>query len=183
MEVIIETLTQAQIDAAQQLADATVEGLKTAQGVHAETAIAGTARMAGTFLFRSFGFPLSGIQPGQIVLSDQANEEGPLLVSILGAALSQLGIAMNEEDPGDEDERESQPNLTFLDTQRKLEPSFLAIAEQNKLSHQEAAYAAAVATGFLIQQCSNVLDPDEAFDIAVYGFIEGTKTAPDPVNL
>ena len=179
---MIAKLTQAQVDAAQQFANGTVEQLKTDQGIHAETAVAGTARMAGTFLFRSFEFPTSDIQPGQIVLSDQANEEGPVLVNILGAALTQLGVAPDGEGLGDESVQ-GQPNLSFLETQMKLEPSLLAIAEEFELSKQEAAYAAAVGTALIIERCSSVLDPNVAFNVAVYGFIEGTKTAPDPVIL
>jgi hypothetical protein len=53
------SLKQKQIDAAQEFMDTTIHALKTDRGLHAETAIAATARMAWTFLFRSFRF--SGI--------------------------------------------------------------------------------------------------------------------------
>ena len=43
-----------------------------------------------------------------------------------------------------------------------------------------AAEAGAVATAFIVHQCTSVLDPNVAFGIAVYGFIEGMKTAPHP---
>ena len=139
--------------------------------------------MAGTFLFRSFGFPMNDIQPGQVVLSDKANEQGPVLIDILGEALSHIGFALDEEKLGDATSADNQPNQSFLETQRRLEPRFSAIKERHGLSLQEAAEAGVLATALLIQQCSYVLDPNVAFDIAVYGFIEGTKTAPDPVAI
>ncbi len=182
-EAVVVPLTKAQIEAASQFADATVDGIKTDLGVHAETAVAAAARMAGTFLFRSFGFALGDVQPGQAVFSDKGNEQGPVLVSIMGAILTQLGISPGEKTHGDESPSQLRPNQDFLSTQRSLEPNFLSIAEQHGLSGQSAAYAAAAATAILIQRASKVLDPREAFDIAVYGFIEGTKTAPDPVSL
>jgi hypothetical protein len=39
----------------------------------------------------------------------------------------------------------------------------------------------AAATSLLIQHCARALDPHIAFNIAALGFVEGTKTAPDPV--
>jgi hypothetical protein len=139
--------------------------------------------MAGTFLFRSFGFDLSDIQPGQVVLSDIANERGPVLIEILAAALSHLGVALDEEELGDDNSGENQPEQGFIETQRLLEPRFLAVEKRHGLSHSEAAEAAAFATALLIQGYSHAVAPNIAFDIALYGFIEGTKTAPDPVSL
>ena len=89
------SLKQEQISAAQELVNKTIDLLKTDRGVHVETAVAGTARMAGTFLFRSFNFPINSIQPGQAVLSDQANEQGPRLIQVLGGMLSHIGVSLD----------------------------------------------------------------------------------------
>ena len=172
-----------QIEAAQEFANITLDALNTELGVHAETAVAGVARMAGTYLFRSFDLPMGDIQPGQVVLSDIANEQGPALIEILGGALTQIGVSLNEEELNGETNAEGQPRQNFLETQVLLEPRFKAIQEQYGLSLQEAAEACAVATALLIEDCFQVLDPNVAFNIAIYGFIEGTKTAPDPVVL
>ena len=176
-------LTKQQIEAAHEFVNITVDALNTERGVHAETAVAGVARMAGTYLLRSFGFPMDDIQPGQVVLSDKANEQGPALIGILGGALNQLGVSLDEENLGSETRAENQPHQSFLETQRLLEPRFIAILERYGLSQQEAAEACVLAAALLIEDCSNVLDPHVAFNIAIYGFIEGTKTAPDPVAL
>ena len=169
------------IKAASVFATITTATLKTERGVHAETAIAGTARMAGTFLFRSFNFPLKETTAGQVVLSEQANEEGPRLIQILGGVLEQMGVKLDkdklEEAPGPE----NQPLLDFLETQKRLEPQYAAIQASLGLSLQEAATAAAIATALLIKQTAQILDPHIAFGIAVYGFIEGTKTVPESV--
>jgi hypothetical protein len=138
--------------------------------------------MAGTFLFRSFGFSVKDIEPGQVIFSDQANEQGPVLIEILGIVLSQTGVVLDVEQYGSDGGTENQPNLSFLETQKRLEPKYSDIRERYGLSLQEAAEACAVATALLIQESSTVLDPNVAFNIAVYGFIEGTKTAPDPVS-
>jgi hypothetical protein len=59
------TLSKQQMDAAQEFANATVSALKLAQGVHPPTLVAATARMAGTYLFRSLGLDVPGVSLGQ----------------------------------------------------------------------------------------------------------------------
>lgn len=177
----MQTISQQQIDAAQAFSNAAVTELKTERGVHAETAVAGVARMAGSFLFRSFEFPLPGLEPGQVVLSEEANEAGPRLIGILSGALAEIGVALDEQKLAAPQLAANQPHLDFLETQRRLEPRFAAIRAQHGLSLAEAAGAGALATAFMIHQCAGVLDPNTAFGVAVYGFIEGAKTVPQPV--
>jgi len=180
-ENTMSSLNQQQIDVAKEFVNVTISTLKTDRGVHAETAVAATARMAGTFLFRTFGFEQMNYPPGQAVFSEQANEHGPRLVEVLSEILGRLGVNLDkaklEGTPGPD----NQPQLGFLETQRQLEPQFAEIRTRHGLSEHAAAEAAAVATAIIMQQCAEVLDPHIAFGIAVYGFIEGTKTAPDAV--
>jgi hypothetical protein len=67
---------------------------------------------------------------------------------------------------------------SFLQTQKILEAPFVAICDKHDLSDSEAADSLAVATAVLIKNCSNLLDPHVSFGLAVYAFIEGSKTAP-----
>jgi len=177
------TFSKQQIDAAQEFANVTLSALKLGQGVHAETVVAATARMAGTYLFRSFGLKLPGVKPGQAVLSEAANEQGPLLIQIAGGVLSRIGIKLDNSQSGGVASSKNKPMLEFLDTQKKLEPLYAPIRARRGLSAPEAAQAAAVATALLIRHFAKVLDPNIAFTIAAYGFIEGSKTAPEPVEI
>lgn len=176
------SLSPQQVEAAQEFVRTTIETLKTERGVHAETAIAGTARMAGTFLFRSFNFPFEDVRAGQPVLSEQANEKGPRLIQILGQVLEGLGITLDDEKLDEEPDSENDPLLGFLETQGQLEPTYTEIRERLGLSLEEGADSAAAAAGMLIQQSSQILDPNIAFGIAAYGFVEGTKTVPASVG-
>lgn len=172
-----------QQEAAQQFVDLAISALKNDKGVHAETAIAATARMAGTFLFRSFAFPLPSVTPGQAVFSDAANEQGPKLLQILGSVLAHIGIKLDSSKLGTNQDPDHRPQLDFLSTQKPLEPVFSRTMAALNLSYVEAAESAAIATAALIEKCLSVLDPHIAFGIAAYGFVEGSKTAPDPVML
>lgn len=164
--------------AGREFANLAIDLLADERGVHAETVIAGVARMAGTFLFRSFGFSFPDAKPGQAVLSEMANERGPRLVDILETVLHDAEIHTDLRKATNESRNEHQPLLAFLETQKRLEPAFNGVRERLGLSLSAAADAAALATAILIQQTVEVLDPDTAFDIAVYAFVEGTKTIP-----
>ena len=52
------TLTKQQMDAAGEFANATIAALKVGEGAHPPTVVAASARMAGIYLFRSFGLKL-----------------------------------------------------------------------------------------------------------------------------
>ena len=169
-------------EAAREFASLAIERLADDHGVHAETVIAGTARMAGTFLFRSFGFELLDAKPGQAVLSELANEKGPRLVDVLAMALADAGIHTDYTKVTDASREGHEPLLGFLETQGLLEPTFAEVRRRLGLSLAQAADAGALATAILIQQTVDVLDPSLAFDIAVYSFIEGAKTVPANAN-
>ena len=175
-------LSEAQIGAAEQFADATLDQFETAEGIRPETAVVAAARMAGSFLLRSFGFELGHLAPGTVVLSDEANEHGRRLLEILGGALVHGGVALDREKLAQGPDPERQPHLDFLASQTALEEAFEAVRARKKLSLREAAEAAAAATAFLSQQCAEVLDPNLAFALAVEGFIEGAKTVPGPAT-
>ena len=176
-------LSKQQLDAAQEFATATNEALKLPNGVHPGTIVAATARMAGTYLFRSLGLKLPGVKPGQFVLSVEANEQWPQLINIAGDALSKMGIKIDNAQAGKEIELKHKPVLEILDTQKKLEPMYAPIKDRCGFSDQETAHSVAVATALLIRHAAKFLDPSMAFNIAVYGFVEGSKTAPEPIDI
>ncbi len=175
-------LSPAQIGAAEAFADATLDELETAEGVHPEAAVEAVARMAGSFLLRSCGFELEPLTPGSVVLSDEAHRHAPRLLEILGGVLAHGGVALDGEKLALGPDPDRQPQLDFLASQGALEEAFVAVRARNKLSQRESAEAAAAATAFLIQQFAEELDPSTAFGIAVQGFIEGAKTVPGPAT-
>ena len=88
-------LSQAQLQAASEFGTAAMKAFDQDGTFPAQIVIGSVARMAGSFLFRSFGLALSGIQPGSVVLSEQANEQGPRLIQILGGVLENLGVKLD----------------------------------------------------------------------------------------
>lgn len=150
--------------------------------LQAEALVAGIARMAGTYYFRSFKFPVTDLQPGQPVLSEMANRKGPELMRIVQNVLPLMGIKLDEAKIRTEMATPTlKPNLDFASTQPRLERAFFAIRDALGLSDEEAGRAAAIATAMAIKKTEEVLDPNIAFAIALHGLVEGTKTAPYPM--
>lgn len=175
-------ISKEQVKCAKEFENFIFKSLQTEKGIHAETAVAASARMAGTFLFRSFGLPLKGINPGQPVFSDAANEQGPKLMSLLGGVIDQMGLKLDQKRLEAADHKSNPPLFGLLEMQEKFEVGMTTIKDHLGLSYQESAEAAAMSTASIIVQCSKVLDPHIAFKIAVYGFVEGSKTAPRPIK-
>lgn len=171
-------LTQAQLNAAGEFGTTAMQAFDQGGTFPAETVIGSVARMAGSFLFRSFRLPLTGIQPGSVVLSEQANQQGPRLIQLLGSVLQGVGVKLDQSKLSAAQATVRGLKESFLETRTALEAEFSAIRDKHGLSDSEAADAAAVATAVLIKNCSSLLDPHVAFSLAVYGFIEGSKTAP-----
>jgi hypothetical protein len=68
-----------------------------------------------------------------------------------------------------------------LETQKQLEPKYVEIRAHLCLSIQEAAQSATLALALLNQRSAEMLNPLIAFGIAVYGFIECSKAAPEVI--
>ena len=122
----------AQRQASRPIADAIIRALTNERGVHAETAVVAAARVAGTLLFRTFGLPARGVEPGTPVFSAVANERGPVLVDVLQAGLSGLGVDASAP-VSSEQIGEHPPQLTLLEMQRPIEPAVAAIAASQGL--------------------------------------------------
>jgi hypothetical protein len=177
------TFSEAHANVAKELATATIQALASGGSMHPGTVVAATARMAGTYLFRSFNLSLPGLQPGVAVLSEAANEKVPVLIRIAAAIVASLGVTLDNTKAAEPTEQRHQPRLAFLETQRMLEPIYRAITDRSGMSDYDGARAAAVAAGMLVPQCAKVMEPNTGFRIASFGIVEGAKTAPDPVTL
>ena len=160
------------------IAEYIISALATARGPHAETCVTAAARMGGTILFRTFGLPTANMQVGSTVLSDIANQCGPVLVEVMRAGLSGLGIEIDDRIAGSGPTEQHAPLLTIIQTQEKLDARIGELTTSLGLHGEPAARSCALATALLISLTKDVLDPNIAFGLAVYGFVEGTKTIP-----
>lgn len=138
-------------------------------------AISSTARLAGSFLFRSFGFKINDAKPGTVMLSEEANTKGIQLINITYAALQNFRIRIDNNKMNNGNQK--QPTNNFIDVIEKVQSPAQEIMKKNDLSYEQMAQSAAIATAFIIQQSSNIT-PEEGLGTAIYSYIEGAKTYP-----
>jgi len=142
-------------------------------------AISSSARLAGSFLFRSFEFNPGNANPGDVMLSEEANTKGPQLVNITHAILHNYGIQIDNNKMSGGNTKPTESN--FLDVISKVQNPALEIMKKNDLSYEQMAQSTAIATAFIIQQSQNI-SPEEGLGIAIYHYIEGTKTNPPKLD-
>lgn len=142
-------------------------------------AISSTARLAGSFLFRSFKFKVNNSKPGTVILSEEANTKGPQLVNITHAVLHNMGVQIDDCKMSNASKHRSESN--FVGVIDKVQNPALEIMKKNDLNFEQMAQSAAIATAFIIQQSSNIT-PEQGFGTAIYHYIEGTKTSPPEFN-
>ena len=143
-------------------------------------AISSTARLAGSFLFRSFNFKVSDAKPGAVMLSEEANIKGPQLVNLTHAVLHNFGIQIDNNKMSNGNQKHADSN--FVDVIGRIQSPALDIMKKNDLSYEQMAQSSAIATAFIIQQSGNI-SPEEGFGIAIYHYIEGSKTNPPDFDL
>jgi hypothetical protein len=151
------------------------------RAVQTETAIASISRIAGSLMLRSFNFDLQKPEPGTVILSAEANTKGPELINIAASIIQRLGFELDAARARGKG-RGREPSLSFLQSMTLLQTPALQICKDKGLTHEQGAQSAAVATGFIVKECARSIDVEVAFNVAVYGFIEGSKTVPPRIQ-
>ncbi|MBS1129975.1 MAG: hypothetical protein H6R16_977 [Proteobacteria bacterium] len=172
-------ITSQQNKATGELVDLVAAKVGSNRAIHPETAISTSARLAGSLLLRSFNFQLERLTPGSVLLSDEANEKGPILINTLAAFLSASNISLDQAKlGGQQDQRGQEPQLDILNALSKLQEEAIKTCVENGLTMEQAAQSAALATAFIVKECAPQIGAEIGFNVAVYGFIEGSKTVP-----
>ena len=176
-------ISTAQNKTAGEFVDLVASKLGSGRAVHSETAIASTARLAGSLLFRSFNLDTSSNDPGTVVLSNQANDEFPQLIGIMSTMLEHFGISLNQNILGGVSlDRGIATELSLVESLELLQEDAIRISSNNGLDLKEAAQAAAMATAFVVKECLVNLGLEVCYNIATYSFIEGCKTVPPEIG-
>ena len=157
--------------------------LQTNEGVHVGTFVATLARLAGTSSLRSFNILPEKAEPGTVLLSNQANEEGPKLHgAIIGSLKMFGGLEIDQEKIVIKTPEMHKPKMEILETHRAYQDDFNRIASENGFDYQDAAFAGAVASAMAVSETRDQVDPYISVGIALYAVIEGLKTVPLPLE-
>jgi hypothetical protein len=151
---------------------------------HPETILYAGAWLAGTSLYRSFGYQ-HDVAPGTFVLSEKANKEWPVLMNTFVFLLDRFGIKIN---PGELDFKipsERQSKRTILQVQEKLQEPYNAIMQKYGFDYRDGAITGVFVCSILFRfhcEMNKQLDRKLAAAIVAMGFQEGAKTCPMPLK-
>src|SRR5512133_2376608 len=147
---------------------------------NAATLVHACAWLAGTSLFRSFGFEHKS-PPGTPVLSDQANVEGLKLLKVFMFLIKKDAIDVKPDDLAAELPPADKPLKTILEVQQQFQQRYNQIMRDHGFDYLEGARTGAVACARLVKiHCLNRKDLEAraAVSIVSMGLVEGSKTAP-----
>lgn len=160
--------------------------LRNERGIHAETAIASAAVMAGEYVLRSSGYDYSGLEPGTTIISDVVNQllfeaDGQLTVSdVFINALFSQGIDVSKESWPESIPDEHQVMMDPLEVVARLRPQSDQLFVMMEIEALERAYACAQAAALLVAQTRRVLDPNVGKTLALEAMLRGAKSVPLP---
>lgn len=169
-------ISKIQQKAAEQLISIIANGVGQNKVVNLPTAISTAARLSGSFLLRSFEFNLEDIKPGTALLSNEANEQSPGLINVIGGVLTSFGIEIDHEKMNSAVLQE--PQLEFLPSLEATQKGAHKIKDSYKLNNKEMAISCAIASAFFIEQAKDDFSIESGLNTAIYGLIEGSKTMP-----
>lgn len=176
---MIDAKIKRSVETAQLLKSVLHKLLVSEQGLHAETLVAASARMAGTLLLRHLVPEVDRLQPGEVVISDAVDRHGPILTETLLVALRHLGEAeVDQESLRQVTATAELSRLSLVETQTLLEPWYRKIVDATGQTLLEVSASAAMTTAMVIHDCRDVLDVASACAIAVDALVEATKTVP-----
>ncbi|RPJ25165.1 MAG: hypothetical protein EHM33_15485 [Chloroflexi bacterium] len=152
--------------------------------VHAGTALAAAAWLAGTSLYRSLNYKHEPA-PGTVVLSKEVNEEGSKLLNLFMYYCQRNGIALKPDQLVLKTPDEHRPQMEILQVQEKFQDQYNAIMKKHGLDYLDGAKAGIIVCSIIFQyQCTRArdIDPTIAAGIVSMGIVTGAKTTPPPLK-
>lgn len=147
---------------------------------HTGTVLRAAAWLAGTSLYRSLGYQ-EELEPGVLVLSEEANQRVPGLMKVFMFLLDKEGIKLRADEFVANIPQEFAPRKALLEIQKQFQDGYNAIMKGHGFDYLEGAKTGAVVCALLVKLYSlrrKELEPKMAASIVSMGFIEGAKTAP-----
>jgi len=156
---------------------------RTPQGTHPGTVLSAAAWLAGTSLYRSFGYAQDP-EPGTGMLSEKANQAFPRLLDLFTYYMTKGGAQIKPEQFILETPEAFKPLKTILQIQEAHQAEYNAIMKKHNLDYLDGARAGIIACAMLFNyHCvkRQDLDPRLGAGIISIGIVTGVKTAPMPL--
>lgn len=178
------TLQPNRVEAAQEVLELLSRYFGGSNQAHCGTVLSAAAWLAGTSLFRSFGYPQLP-EPGSVMLSEQANTELPKLLSLFSYYLYLHHIVLKSDQLVTDVPDQHKPVKTILQIQEANQDEYNLIMRTHGLDYMDGARAGIIACSILFQYyCVQEKDiqPPLGAGIISRGLVTGAKTVPLPLK-
>ena len=140
-------------------------------------AISSCANLVGFFMFLSFRISTNNLEPGSVLLSDQADETGSKVINRLGYEMIKYGLEIDQSKI--KDYLNPDPDkLPYIETLKKIQTPAIKIIKKYKFSYEKAIIISISATAFIIYNLKTRIEINKAYSLAIYGIVEAAKTIP-----
>lgn len=146
--------------------------------INPRDAILCSGNLIGMFMFLSFDIKYQELEPGSVLLSNEANELGPKVINRLLYELNNYKIEIDKAD----NSNIYKSSLTYLEILELTQKDAMEIMKKYGFDYKQAMIICISATAFIIQNVSSNVDVNEGFGIATYGIVQGSKTIPYNYN-
>lgn len=179
------TLQKNRVDAATEVMGIFDRHFRTPQGIHPGTVLSATSWLAGTSLYRSFGYDQE-TKPGTMILSEKANQEWPKLMDLFTYYMFQGGTNLKPDQFILQVPDIHKPLKTILQIQEAHQDEYNAIMKKHGLDYMDGARAGIIVCSMLFNyHCvkRQDIDPRLGAGIISTGIVTGVKTSPTPLKL
>jgi hypothetical protein len=151
--------------------------------LHPGTVLSTAAWLAGTSLYRSFGYTQNP-EPGTVMLSEKANQEFPKLINLFHYYMFQGGVQMKMEQFILQIPDEHKPLKTILQIQDVHQDEYNAIMKRHGLDYLDGARAGIIVCSMVFGYHTQrkEIDTRVGAGIVSMGIVTGAKTAPMPLK-
>ena len=157
---------------------------RTPQGTHPGTVLSAAAWLAGTSLYRSFGYAQHP-EPGTVMLSEKANQGFPRLLELFTYYMVQSGTQIKPEQFVLQIPEAFKPQKTILQIQEAHQDEYNTIMKNHHLDYLDGARAGIIVCSMVFNyHCvkRQDLEPRLGAGMIAMGIVTGVKTAPIPLK-
>jgi hypothetical protein len=177
-------LQKNRVDAATEVMGIFDRHFRTPEGIHAGTVLSAGAWLAGTSLYRSFGYTQNP-EPGTVMLSEKANQEFPKLINLFTFYMFQGGTQIKQDQFILQIPDMHKPLKTILQIQEAHQDEYNAIMKKHGLNYADGARAGIIVCsmlfGYLCVRRKDI-DPRLGAGIISTEIVTGAKTSPMPLK-
>lgn len=144
--------------------------------VNPELIALAAGNIIGLFMFLSFDFNLSKVEPGTVYLSEQTNILGSKMFYNVIKKLEERGVPADQLVPDENVNYDS--NLTYIEVIENIQKPLIDLMNKYELDYESFIDICGDVAAFVVLRVSQKLPINKGLGIVFWGIVQGSKTVP-----